>query len=73
MALWVLERRTAPGCDEAVGFVVEAAHPTQARRLVAKMAGVEGRDYWLLPACSTCRQLKPEGKARVVLRSFLNG
>jgi hypothetical protein len=76
--LWILTAKPgrpewADPWDKARGFVVRAENEYQARSIAAARCGYEGRDAWLDPTASTCKELTPEGEAGLVLRDFLDG
>lgn len=56
----------------ALGFVVRAAHPTEARMLASAEAGNEGAAAWLDPVATTCEELAEDGAADVIIRDFLH-
>jgi hypothetical protein len=79
MKLWLLrpvDPNTGPWnpwYDKAFGFVIRAPTARQARVMAQADAGDEAREYpkaWLDPALSSCQELKPDGKAGLVLRDF---
>lgn len=77
MILYLLERSriSAAGYDEAMGFVVAASNPDEARELASKQAGDEGAAAWLAPSLTTCREIG-SGETQtsgVILRSFNAG
>lgn len=75
MKLWILKaiESTAPWqppIDRCFGFVVEAPDEHTARELASSHSGEETTkhyDAWANPILSTCEELKPSGKARVIL------
>jgi len=52
------------------GFVVRAEDELGARRLASSRAGDEGPESWLLPAHSTCVELRPDGPEGVVMEDY---
>lgn len=73
MKLWLLERtrEDVNPYDVVSGFVVRAESASVARRLAAEQKMDEGVNTWLDPKYSTCRVLKVEGYAKVILRDCL--
>jgi hypothetical protein len=80
--LYLLRRKVEKtGYDEVLGFVVAAATPSEARKIVATPGpdhayGNEGPSTWLSPACSTVRCLgraAPSLKVGVISRDFNAG
>ena len=73
MKLWILQPvdgRDAPWLayyDCMFGFVVRAANEDEARSIAASRAGDEGPDAWKLRRNSTCKELKAEGPAGVIM------
>jgi hypothetical protein len=70
--LWILKPITdwEPWYDKAFGFVVRAKTERHARHLAAQQCGDEGAAVWKDPAATSCQQLRPTGKAEMVLRDF---
>lgn len=85
MSLWELKRRKDDGgYDEALGFVVAAPTPEEARAICSEHAGDEvgikgiigGRpDFWENPKFSICKHIgtSNEKEARLILRDIRNG
>lgn len=59
--------------DTTDGFVVRARSPREARTVAAANCGDEGREFWLHPGTSTCRELRADGLTEMVLRDFNAG
>lgn len=73
MKFWILQRVGKIGYDQAIGMVVEARTEIAARTLAAMNSGDERGDTWLDQNRSTCEELKPSKKSRLVLLSFRAG
>jgi len=56
--------------DKAFGFVVCADSDENARWIAAGDCGDEGREAWLDPIKSTCKELKPSKTAGLIMRDF---
>ena len=73
MKIYKLERvHRSTNWDQYQGFVVRAASPQAARRLAQEQARESG-EPWLDPAVTTCRAVKAEGKAEILLGDFEAG
>jgi hypothetical protein len=69
-------RGRLPSYDEAVGFVVAAGWPRQARRLACERAGDEGGITWLDPQRSICKLIASDANyttPAVVMRDYMAG
>ena len=76
MNLYLLTWKWIQGCpiyDTNREVVVRAKNASHARQLAADKAGDEGREAWLSPKRSTCRQIKVEGPAEVVIIQTVDG
>ncbi len=70
MKLYVLTRRHRYH-DEAVAFVVRAKSPRAARRMASQHCGDEGPDKWMDTYSVTCKELRAEGKPKIIVRDYL--
>lgn len=73
MKLYYLERTETCGYDETQAFVVRAFSAREAREIASKNSGQEEKEVWLSCSESTCRSLKQDGKAGVILQDFKAG
>lgn len=74
MNLYILRTLEGHDWDEYDSFVVIARCASEARKLASEQAySSDDTRRWLSPRSSSCRQLKPSGKARVVIGSFNAG
>ena len=60
----------SPWYDKAFGVVVRAENAKEARKMASEKHGDERAYPWLSSEFTTCRQLKPEGKAVVIMVDF---
>ena len=72
MRLWLLERLSAE-CDEYKGFVIRATTVTDARYIADTkcIAARDRRGHFLKASLTTCRQIRTESNAGVVLEYYL--
>lgn len=71
MMLWVLKLKEEHCCwDGLAACVVRAPHARAARELATAEAGDEGKDVWMDPVCSTCKQLHAHGPVEVIVADF---
>lgn len=59
--------------DVTCGLIVSAHSPREARKLAAFQRGDEGEQVWLSTKRSTCKELKANKKAGIVMRDFNAG
>ena len=62
-----------PSYDKAHGFIVRAATEMEARKMVDGMGGDEEKEAkqpWFDRRYSTCKELKPAGKAGLIMMDF---
>jgi len=76
MRIWILrpikedDGAWVPWYDKAFGFVVCAKDIEEARKIASDDHGDEGREAWMDPKQSTCIELTPGEKSRVVVQNF---
>jgi hypothetical protein len=69
MKLWILKRieEHHQWWDCVAETVVRAESAKAARLLASTSAGAEGSEVWLDPKRSSCRRLREDGPAKVIL------
>ena len=70
--LYLVKRIGLAGYDEYLGFVVRAAHESEARSIAS---GVDDHDalVWVNGTTSTCVAIDPDGPSGVILGSYRHG
>jgi hypothetical protein len=74
--IYILERKDGRNFIAQVSqFVVEAKSSQEARKMANDHCGEEGygdiKDFWLNPEYTTCLELKPTGKSRIIVRDYV--
>ena len=72
MKLWILRpvEDWEPWYDKAFGFIVCAETKKEARKLASSDAGNEGKEVWFDSKLTSCKELKPIKKKRIILKDF---
>jgi len=67
MKLWFLSRKGERRMDCIRECVIRAETAKKAREMAASNCMDEGQDVWLNASLSTCKRLKEEGAAKMIM------